>query len=118
MLGLAEGRPLSSQKTIGKSDRLLGYGKSQPLLFDVSSNGQFMLELPNPVTRAANGSARPQAERHAIASDFYANAPRTNIVIDSLRAGSGSFSTGGYNFGYNAVQGLSINYLRATSRDL
>jgi allophanate hydrolase subunit 1 len=24
MLGLAEGRPLSSQKTIGKSDRLLG----------------------------------------------------------------------------------------------
>lgn len=96
----------------------LGYGKSQPLLFDVSSNGQFVLELPNPVTRAANGSARLQAERNAIASDFYANAPRTNIVIDNLRAGSGSFSTGGYNFGYNAVQGLSINYLRATSRDL
>ncbi|WP_397380013.1 hypothetical protein [Pseudomonas sp.] len=27
MLGLAEGRPLSSQKTIGKSDRLLGLAK-------------------------------------------------------------------------------------------
>ncbi len=96
----------------------LGYGKSQPLLFDVSSNGQFVLELPNPVTRAANGSARPVAERNAIASDFYANAPRTNIVIDNLKAGTGSFSTGGYNFGYNAIQGLSINYLKVTSRDL
>ncbi len=96
----------------------LGYGKSQPLLFDVSSNGQFVLELPNPVTRAANGSARPAAERNAIASDFYTNAPRTNIVIDNLKAGTGSFSTGGYNFGYNAIQGLSINYLKVTSRDL
>jgi hypothetical protein len=31
MLGLAEGRPLSSQKTIGKSDRLLVRGKLLPL---------------------------------------------------------------------------------------
>jgi hypothetical protein len=30
MLGLAEGRPLSSQKTIGKSDRLLGAGFELP----------------------------------------------------------------------------------------
>lgn len=96
----------------------LGYGKSQPLLFDVSSNGQFILELPNPVTRTADGGVRPQAERNAIASDFYTNAPRTSIVIDNLKAGSGSFSGGGYNFGYNAVQGLSINYLKVTSRDL
>jgi hypothetical protein len=77
-----------------------------------------VLELPNPVTRAANGSARPAAERNAIASDFYANAPRTNIVIDNLKAGTGSFASGGYNFGYNAIQGLSINYLKVTSRDL
>lgn len=96
----------------------LGYGKSQPLLFDVSSNGQFVLELPNPITRAANGSARPAAERNAVAADFYTNAPRTNIVIDNLKAGSGNVATGGYNFGYNAIQGLSINYLKVTSRDL
>ena len=30
-------------------------------------------------------------------------------------AGTGS---GGYNFGYNAIQGLSINYLKVTSHDL
>ncbi|MFP6850854.1 MAG: hypothetical protein VCA57_19415 [Pseudomonas sp.] len=96
----------------------LGYGKSQPLLFNVSSNGQFVLELPNPVTRAANGSARSAAERNTIASDFYANAPRTNIVIDNLKSGNGSFASGGYNFGYNAIQGLSINYLKVTSHDL
>ncbi len=91
----------------------LGYGKTQPLLFDVSSNGQFVLELPNPVSGGTNAS-----QRNALASDFYANAPRSNIVIDNLKAGSGSYATGGYNFGYNALQGLSINYLKVTSHDL
>ncbi|NWL78523.1 hypothetical protein DM872_16855 [Pseudomonas taiwanensis] len=91
----------------------LGYGKTQPLLFDVSSNGQFVLELPNPTA-----SGTTQAQKDALAADFYANAPRTNIVINSLQAGSGSFSSGGYNFGYNALQGLSINYLKVTSHDL
>ncbi|AOE87413.1 hypothetical protein [Pseudomonas sp. TCU-HL1] len=91
----------------------LGYGKTQPLLFDVSSNGQFVLELPNPTA-----SGTTQAQKEALAADFYANAPRTNIVINSLQAGSGSFSSGGYNFGYNAIQGLSINYLKVTSHDL
>ncbi|WP_397380931.1 hypothetical protein [Pseudomonas sp.] len=33
MLGLAEGRPLSSQKTIGKSDRLLGVAMAAALCF-------------------------------------------------------------------------------------
>ncbi|WP_342245201.1 hypothetical protein [Pseudomonas sp. OTU5201] len=91
----------------------LGYGKTQPLLFDVSSNGQFVLELPNPTA-----SGTTQAQKDALAADFYANAPRTNIVINSLQTGSGSFSSGGYNFGYNALQGLSINYLKVTSHDL
>ncbi|WP_271409178.1 hypothetical protein [Pseudomonas sp. Q1-7] len=91
----------------------LGYGKTQPLLFDVSSNGQFALELPNPTA-----SGTTTAEKNALAADFYANAPRTNIVINSLQAGSGNFGSGGYNFGYNAIQGLSINYLKVTSHDL
>lgn len=91
----------------------LGYGKTQPLLFDVSSNGQFVLELPNPTA-----SGTTQAQKDALAADFYANAPRTNIVINSLQSGSGSSSSGGYNFGYNALQGLSINYLKVTSHDL
>ncbi|MFZ6045312.1 hypothetical protein ACFW0H_04210 [Pseudomonas sp. CR3202] len=91
----------------------LGYGKSQPLLFDVSSNGQFVLELPNPTASGAT-----QAQKDALAADFYANAPRTNIVINSLKAGSGDFASGGYNFGYNAIQGIGINYLKVTSHDL
>jgi hypothetical protein len=96
----------------------LGYGKTQPLLFDVSSNGQFVLELPNPV---AGGTT--QAARNALAADFYANAPRTNIVIDNLnfggtRPGYGQAPTGGYNFGRNEISGMSINYLKVTSRDL
>lgn len=91
----------------------LGYGKTQPLLFDVNSNGQFVLELPNPTAGATTA-----AQRNTLASDFYANAPRTNIVIDNLKVGSGNYNTGGYNFGYNTLQGLSINYLKVTSHDL
>ncbi|GLK89330.1 hypothetical protein [Pseudomonas turukhanskensis] len=91
----------------------LGYGKSQPLLFDVNSNGQFTLELPNPTSGGTTAAAR-----NTLATDFYANAPRTNLVIDNLKMGSGSYSTGGYNFGYNAIQGLTINYLKVTSHDL
>lgn len=56
-----------------------GYGKSQPLLFDVSSNGQFVLELPNPVAAGTTAS-----QRNALATDFYAKAPRSNRVIDNL----------------------------------
>lgn len=96
----------------------LGYGKSQPLLFDVTSDGQFVLELPNPVSRRANGSARSAAEREAIATDFYTNAPRTNVVIGNLSSGNSITVSGGYNYGRNSIEGLSINFLKATSRDL
>lgn len=96
----------------------LGYGKSQPLLFDVTSNGQFVLELPNPVAAGTT-----QAQRNALAADFYANAPRTNLVIGNLnfggtRPGYGQTPTGGYNFGQSEIRGLSFNYLKVTSRDL
>lgn len=91
----------------------LGYGKSQPLLFDATSNGQFVLELQSPTA-----SGTTAAQRQALADDFYANAPRTNIVINNLTVGSGNASTGGYNFGYNEIGGLSINYLKVTSHDL
>ncbi len=104
----------------------LGYGKSQPLLFDVSSNGQFVLELPNPVKDPSNPTANVDT-RSGIgqqrAADFYANAPRTNIVIDNLNAGgtrpgAGQVPTGGYNFGRNEIRGLSFNYLKVSSYDL
>lgn len=96
----------------------LGYGKTQPLLLDVTSNGQFVLELPNPLAGATTA-----AERNSRASDFYANAPRTNVVVDNLNFGgtrpsAGVAPSGGYNFGSNEIRGLSFNYLKATSHDL
>lgn len=97
----------------GYANVALGYGKSQPLLFDVSSKGQFVLELPNPVA-----SGTTAAQRNTLATDFYANAPRTTLVIDSLKTGTGAFSTGGYNFGHNEISGLGFNYLKVTSHDL
>ncbi|MBM7060211.1 hypothetical protein JQX08_05785 [Pseudomonas sp. UL073] len=111
----------------------LGFGKLQPLLFDVTSNGQFVLELPSPVNPALT-----QAQRNTQAADYYANAPRTNLVFDNLNvglgrppangfanmpgaasgAGNGGYTGGGYNFGRNEISGLTINYMRATSHDL
>ncbi|MFP5420034.1 MAG: hypothetical protein ACLGID_01020 [Gammaproteobacteria bacterium] len=116
----------------------LGYGKSQPLQFDVNSNGQFVLELSNPVN--TSGTA---AQRNAQAADFYANTPRTNLVFDNMNIGYGrppanGFANmpgaavnsngqavvgagglnGGFNFGRNEISGLSFNYLKVTSRDL
>ena len=104
----------------------LGYGKSQPLLFDVASNGQFVLELPNPVKDPSNPLANVDTRSgvgQQRAVDFYANAPRTNIVIDNLNAGgtrpgAGQLPTGGYNFGRNEIRGLSFNYLKVSSYDL
>lgn len=116
----------------------LGYGKSQPLQFDVNSNGQFVLELSNPVNPA--GTA---AQRNVQAADFYANTPRTNLVLDNMNIGfgrppangfanmpgaalnssgravvGGGGMSWGYNFGRNEISGLSFNYLKVTSRDL
>ncbi len=104
----------------------LGYGKSQPLLFDVTSNGQFVLELPNPVMDPSNPSANVDTRSgvgQQRAADFYANAPRTNLIIGNLNAGgtrpgAGQVPTGGYNFGRNEIRGLSFNYLKVTSYDL
>ncbi|SDI66472.1 hypothetical protein SAMN05216272_1159 [Pseudomonas panipatensis] len=89
----------------------LGYGKSQPLLFSVASDGNFNLELP--------------ALTSANAADFYANAPRTSLVIDNLNFGGTRPSYGvapadgsGVNLGRSELSGLSFNYLKVTSHSL
>ncbi|AYC31708.1 hypothetical protein D3880_04585 [Pseudomonas cavernae] len=117
----------------------LGFGKLQPLLLDVNSNGQFVLELPSPVNTSLT-----QTQRNAQAADYYANTPRTSLVFDNLNVGlgrppaggfanmpaaalnssgkaivgSGGMVGGGYNFGRNEISGLTINYMKATSHDL
>lgn len=104
----------------------LGYGKTQPLLFDVLSNGQFVLELPNPVRDPNNPTANVDTTTgigKQRADDFYANAPRTNVVIGNLNAGgtrpgANQIPTGGYNFGRSEIKGLSFNYLKVSSYDL
>ncbi|RPZ30133.1 hypothetical protein IPC563_17235 [Pseudomonas aeruginosa] len=87
----------------------LGYGKLQPLLFSVTADGNFTFELPK-LTLANT-------------ADFYANAPRTSLVIENLniggtRPGYGQVPTGGYNMGRNEISGLSFNYLKVTSHNL
>ncbi len=87
----------------------LGYGKSQPLLFSVTADGNFTFELPKLTL--------------VDAADFYANAPRTSLVIENLniggtRPGYGQVPTGGYNMGRNEISGLSFNYLKVTSHNL
>lgn len=86
----------------------LGYGLSQsspkslfgqPLLFDVTSNGQFVLELPNPVLDPSNPLVSVNTNSGVgkdRADDFYANAPRTNLVFDNLNAGYGRPPAGGF----------------------
>ncbi len=104
--------------TNGYANIALGYGKSQPLRLRSSADGQFVLELQNPT--AAGTSA---AQRQALGTDFYGNAPRTNLVFENLTVGGTRSSptaipTGGYNFGRNEISGLSFNYLKVSSYDL
>ena len=104
--------------TNGYANIALGYGKSQPLRLRSSADGQFVLELQNPTMGATTA-----AQRQALASDFYANAPRTNLVFENLTVGGTRSSptaipTGGYNFGRNEISGLSFNYLKVSSYDL
>lgn len=104
--------------TNGYANIALGYGKSQPLRLRSSADGQFVLELQNPTA-----SGTTTAQRQALASDFYANAPRTNLVFENLNVGgvrssATALPTGGYNFGRNEISGLSFNYLKVSSYDL
>lgn len=104
----------------------LGYGKSQPILFDVSSDGQFVLELPNPVRDTASPAVPVNTTTGAgltRANDFYANAPRIhfsvgNFTLGGTRATTTSVPTGGYNMGLSQLTGMGFNYLKVTSRDL
>ena len=104
--------------TNGYANIALGYGKTQPLRLRSSADGQFVLELQNPTA-----SGTTQAQRQALADDFYANAPRTNLVFENLNVGgvrssTTALPTGGYNFGRNEISGLSFNYLKVSSYDL
>ncbi len=106
----------------------LGYGKTQPILFDVTSDGQFVLELPNPVRDPANPTAAVDTNSGvglSKANDFYANAPRINLSIANFTSGGPRASPvdipmpgTGFNFGQNRITGLGFNYLKVTSRDL
>ena len=64
------------------------------------------------VTADGNHFRTAQADL-ANAADFYANAPRTSLVIENLniggtRPGYGQVPTGGYNMGRNEISGLSF----------
>lgn len=76
----------------------LGYGKAQPLKFNVTADGQFEAELP-----------KLKYEDHV---DFYQNAPKTSVFIGNVNLG------GNNDLGSLTVDGLRFNYLKVNSHDL
>lgn len=114
------------QFTYIKASIGLGYGKTQPVLFDVTSDGQFVLELPNPVRDPAKPTLAVDTTTGvglSKANDFYANAPRINLSVSNFTSGGTrstptSVAIDGFNFGQNKITGLGFNYLKVSSRDL
>lgn len=82
----------------------LGYGKAQPLKFNVTPDGQFEAELPK-----LKYNVDPNGDGHI---NYYQNAPKTSISIGNINLG-GNTDLGGL-----TVDGLQFNYLKVSSHDL
>lgn len=113
----------------------LGYGKSQPLQFRTTDGsscsvasptancgnyGNFVLRLDYFHPLAATS---PDSVPSAAYTDFYNNAPTTNIRIDNMsfggtRATQYATPTGGYNLGRTEITGMRFTYLQVKSHDL
>ncbi len=113
----------------------LGYGKSQPLQFRTTDGtsctaasptancgnyGNFVLRLDYFHPLAANS---PDSVPSAAYTDFYNNAPTTNVRIDNMNFGGSRATqyaqpTGGYNLGRTEITGMRFTYLQVKSHDL
>lgn len=99
----------------------LGYGEIQPVKFDVTSDGNFVIEVgldPNGNTSKAGLDPRPAGvdENDPVAmkafyDDFYNNVNKTDIYLGNVQVGSNSIGT-------STITGLGIHYLKVTSQDI
>lgn len=78
----------------------LGDGEEQPVTFEVGGDGNFTIEV---------GSI--EGKSNSYYQNFYANGPRTDIYIESVKVGNSDF-------GSATIANLQVQYLRATSHDL
>ncbi|WP_396587587.1 hypothetical protein [Bermanella sp. R86510] len=94
----------------------------QPATFDVTNDGYFKFKiqaLPTPGdSRIPAGTIGASGERVDSTAatwdwydDYYTNGAKSNISVDNLTVGSESF-------GASRIQGLQIQYLEVTSRDI
>ncbi|WP_397380780.1 OmpW family outer membrane protein [Pseudomonas sp.] len=100
MLGLAEGRPLSSQKTIGKSDRLLALAIAAPLA-QAHQAGDI-------IVRAGAITVDPQES----SSDIWVGALGGDVA--GTKATLDSDTQLGLNFAYMLTNNIGIELLAAT----
>lgn len=89
----------------------LGYGEIQPLIFDVTSDGHFELELTKPNPGPQGVDQTDSDAMIAFYNDFYANAPKSNVYIGNIQVGDNSA-------GEAIVRDMSIQYMKVTSQDL
>lgn len=135
--------PLRDQASIYMSNVAmnvaLGYGKSQPLQFRATDGtsckiaspsancgafGNFVLRLGWLIPSAVNNPADAEsATNKPIYTDFYNNAPSTNVRIDNINVGGSRATqyaapTGGLNLGSSEITGMRFHYLQVKSHDL
>lgn len=99
----------------------LGYGEKQPLTFEVSSSGNFILELASLegkcTTSSSRGGGCSDGQSNAFFNDYYSNGPAINAHIENVSIGGASPGQAGY-FGSSTISNLQIQYLRVESHDL
>lgn len=92
-------------------DLNLGYGEIQPLIFDVTPDGNFELELTKPNPGPQGVDQNDSDAMIAFYNDFYDNAPKSNVYIGNIQVGNNTA-------GEVIVRDMSIQYMKVTSQDL
>lgn len=99
-------------------DLSLGYGDVQPLKFNVTPDGNFVIELGFP-DFDTTGLPRTVSNVQNFFNDYYDNAPKSNLIIGEVQLGAVP-DTGPNlgNLGGTRAVGLRAQYLRIESYDI
>lgn len=99
-------------------DLSLGYGDVQPLKFDVTSDGNFVIELGFP-DFDTTGLPRTVSNVQSFYNDYYENAPKSNLIIGQVQLGAvPEIGPNLGDLGGTRAVGLRAQYLRIESYDV
>lgn len=99
-------------------DLHLGYGEVQPLKFNVTPDGNFVIELPFP-DFDTTGQPRTVENVRGFFNDYYDNAPTSNLIIGEVQLGAVPENGPNLgNLGGTRAVGLRAQYLRIESYDI